>query len=132
MTEPTPAVNLRDFQSLIHKMYFEKDAARGVAGTYMWLAEEMGELASDLRKIEKLKFSGETTSTNSQSSPEELAELQALETNLREEFADVMAWLITIANIVEVDVSDAITQKYGSGCPGCKNFVCDCPDEEKP
>lgn len=127
MAEANPPVNLRDFQALIHKMYFDKDAARGVSGTYMWLAEEMGELASDLRKIEQLK-----DSPKSQSSDSERDELAKLEANLREEFADVMAWLITIANIVDVDVSDAITQKYGSGCPGCHQFVCTCPDEGKP
>lgn len=128
MTKPANnSVNLRDFQKLIHKMYFEKDAARGVSGTYMWLAEEMGELASDLRKIEKIKFA--SPDVKQDKTPEEIA---ALESNLREEFADVMAWLITIANIVDVDVSDAIAQKYGSGCPGCNEFVCDCPDEGKP
>jgi NTP pyrophosphatase (non-canonical NTP hydrolase) len=130
MTKPTQSVDLRDFQTLIRNMYFEKDAARGVAGTFMWLAEEMGELASDLRKIEQVKFSpNQTLDDTKKVSPEELG---ALESNLREEFADVMAWLITIANIVDVDVSEAISQKYGSGCPGCKNFVCICPDEDKP
>lgn len=131
MTDKNSSVDLRDFQALIHKMYFDKDAARGVSGTYMWLAEEMGELASDLRKMEQLKFSpnSEPSAITNEEQSEELAKL---ESNLREEFADVLAWLITIANIVDVDVSEAVTQKYGAGCPGCKKFVCDCPDSEKP
>jgi len=101
-----PNISLRDFQELIREMYFEKDEARGVDGTFMWLMEEVGELASALRD-----------GTHEQRV---------------EEFADVLAWLTTIANVVDVDLSLAITQKYGSGCPGCGQLVCCCPDEGKP
>lgn len=87
-------------------MYFEKDAARGIDGTFMWLMEEVGELASALRGDDR--------------------------DNLREEFADVIAWLTTIANVAEVDLDMALKEKYGSGCPGCAKLACTCPDEEKP
>jgi len=118
-------MDLRDFQNLIRTMYFEKDVARGVSGTYMWLAEELGELASDLRKVEQLR---------AEPSPdaESKAELATVEANLKTEFADVIAWLVTIANVVDVDLSDALAAKYGTGCPGCRNLVCDCPDAAKP
>ena len=49
-----------------------------------------------------------------------------------EEFADVLAWLATIANITGVDLEEAITRKYGAGCPGCGHFTCRCDDAEKP
>ena len=49
-----------------------------------------------------------------------------------EEFADVLAWLATIANVAGVDLNEAISRKYGDGCPGCNQFVCVCPDSEKP
>jgi len=101
-----PEISLRDFQQLIHQMYFSKDLARGVDGTFMWLMEEIGELASALRD----------------GTPEEQ----------REEFADVLAWITTIANVVNVDLSEAVAKKYGRGCPGCGKFVCQCADEEKP
>ena len=42
-------MTLREFQALIREMYHDKDAARGVEGTFMWLVEEVGELASALR-----------------------------------------------------------------------------------
>ena len=118
-------MDLSDFQNLIRTMYFEKDIARGVSGTYMWLAEEMGELASDLRKVEQLRMADD---------PDESAKakLAAVESNLKAEFADVIAWLATIANIVDVDLSEALAAKYGKGCPGCGNLVCDCPDADKP
>ena len=118
--------DIRDFQKLIHKMYYEKDVARGVSGTYMWLAEEMGELASDLRKIEQFRSAQEKGETVND---QELAELRK---NLGAEFADVFAWLATIANVVDIDLAEALTEKYGAGCPGCEQLVCVCPDEEKP
>jgi NTP pyrophosphatase (non-canonical NTP hydrolase) len=52
--------------------------------------------------------------------------------NQAEEFADVLAWLSTIANVAGVDLAAAVRDKYGAGCPGCSQFVCICPDEGKP
>ncbi len=102
---PAP-ITLTDFQRLIRQMYFEKDLARGIDGTFMWLMEEVGELAAALR---------------SGSHEERLGE-----------FADVLAWLCTIANVAGVDLTEAIQRKYGSGCPGCGQLVCSCADAEKP
>ena len=48
------------------------------------------------------------------------------------EFADVLAWLVTIANVVDVDLDEAVRRKYGQGCPGCGRLACTCPDAEKP
>ena len=105
MTKSTP-VSLDDFQQLIREMYLEKDKARGVDGTFMWLMEEVGELAAALR--------------------EGTRDEQAAE------FADVLAWLTTIANVVGVDLAAAVHQKYGAGCPGCGQLVCQCDDAGKP
>jgi NTP pyrophosphatase (non-canonical NTP hydrolase) len=99
-------ITLGDFQQLIRKMYFKKDAARGIDGTFMWLVEEFGELASSLREGTRLEQ--------------------------QEEFADVLAWLVTTANIAGVDLSAAVRDKYGSGCPGCGRLVSNCHDAEKP
>ena len=48
------------------------------------------------------------------------------------EFADVLAWLATIANVKGVDLEAAVLKKYGHGCPGCGQMVCACGLEEKP
>ena len=41
-------MTLREFQSLIRGMYHDKDASRGIEGTFMLLTEEIGELATAL------------------------------------------------------------------------------------
>jgi NTP pyrophosphatase (non-canonical NTP hydrolase) len=99
-------MELEELQRLIRHMYLPRDVARGVDGTFMWLIEEIGELAEALRK-----------GTHEQR---------------MEEFADVLAWLATIANVAGVDLSDAVRRKYGSGCPGCGQLICQCTHAEKP
>lgn len=105
-SDESASLDLADFQALIRRMYYEKDVQRGVDGTFMWLMEEVGELAAALRHGSHEDRLGE--------------------------FADVLAWLTTIANVSGVDLSEALKRKYGSGCPGCGQFVCVCDDAEKP
>lgn len=99
-------MTLRELQDMIDTMYSRKDEERGIEGTFMWLMEEVGELATALRSGTK----------------EELAL----------EFADVLAWLATIANVAQIDLEAAVRTKYGQGCPGCQAMVCVCGAEEKP
>ena len=84
-------MHLNEFQNLIRDRYFETDSARGVPGTFLWLTEEIGELASALADRERGKGDQEA---------------------LASEFADVLAWLATIANVCEVDLEQAIRAKY--------------------
>lgn len=93
-------MTIADLQALIEKMYSSKDRERGTPATFLWLCEEVGELAAALRE-----------GTHQQQ---------------REEFADVIAWLVTLANINDVDLTAALQEKYGQGCPGCGRLVCAC------
>lgn len=93
-------MTIQEFQALIERIYFEKDSARGTEGTFMWLAEEVGELSRALRR----------------GTPEQL----------RGEFADVAAWLFTLASIAGVDMAAAVAEKYGGGCPKCGETPCGC------
>jgi NTP pyrophosphatase (non-canonical NTP hydrolase) len=97
-------MEIREFQELINRMYSDKDRQRGSAGTFLWLMEEIGELASAI---------GEGIDH------EEKAK----------EFADVFAWLVTLANVEGVDLDKAVQKKYGTGCPGCGKIVCTCSDK---
>ncbi len=98
--------SLGQLQQVIRELYDAKDRRRGVEGTFMWFMQEVGELATALRN----------------GSPEE----RALE------FADVLAWLATLANITGVDLESAVQAKYGGGCPGCRRSPCVCNQADKP
>jgi len=93
-------MTIAQFQKLIERIYLEKDSRRGLAGSFMWFAEETGELARALRRGD--------------------AEQQ------RAEFADVLAWLSTLASIAGVDLESAAREKYEQGCPKCGSIPCQC------
>ncbi len=98
------ALTIAGFQGHIRERYAATDRARGTAGTFMWLIEEVGELAT------ALQHAGEADSD------------LAKRANLEEEFADVLAWLCTLANINDVDLAEAVRAKYltGAGPAGHK------------
>jgi len=99
-------MTLREFQANIERTYGRRDAARGLAGTFLWFVEEVGELAEAIR----------------------LSDAEAV----REEFADVAAWLVSLAQIEGIDLEDAVTAKYGGGCPSCGGCPCRCEDPSRP
>ena len=82
----TKALTLAEFQEFIFDRYEKVDRARGAPRTFMWFVEEVGELASALQGADR--------------------------DNIEEEFADVLAWLCTLANINDVDLTRAVTRKY--------------------
>jgi NTP pyrophosphatase (non-canonical NTP hydrolase) len=79
-------MTIAGFQQHIRERYYPTDKARGTPATFMWLIEEVGELATALH--------GDDTA------------------NLADEFADVFAWLCTLANINDIDLQRAIHRKY--------------------
>ena len=107
---PTPShdpalddpMTLAEFQRHIHERYHAADAARGTPGTFMWFIEEVGELATTLHKV-----AGEAPHTSGGST----------HADLEGEFADVLAWLCTLANINGVDLPAAVRRKYLGDAP---------------
>jgi NTP pyrophosphatase (non-canonical NTP hydrolase) len=94
-------MTLAELQTRIRDLFGAKDARRGVEGTFMWFMEEVGELAAALRDRSDAD-------------------------NLALEFADVLAWLATLANVAGVDLTAAVARKYGGGCPRCRAAPCAC------
>ena len=86
MTTDPAEIPLRAFQRHISERYEKADRERGTPGTFLWFIEEVGELATALHGTDRA--------------------------NLEEEFADVLAWLCTLANINDVDLAAAVTRKY--------------------
>ena len=87
-------MTIREFQDFIRRQYYSTDSARGTPGTFLWFVEEVGELASALAGKDQ--------------------------SNKEEEFADVLAWLCTLANINDVDLERAIEKYTVRGVDGHK------------
>lgn len=96
-TDDPHTLTLAEFQALIRDRYHATDAARGTPGTFMWFVEEVGELATALHKA-----AGEGGNTSGGE-------------DLPGEFADVLAWLCTLANINGIDLAAAVHAKYLQG-----------------
>ncbi|MET1160767.1 MAG: MazG nucleotide pyrophosphohydrolase domain-containing protein [Thermoprotei archaeon] len=79
-------MNIRDAQKIIREKYFERDTTRGLYSTFTWFIEEIGELADALIKMDRK--------------------------SLEEEIADVFAWLLSLANLLEIDLEEAFKKKY--------------------
>jgi NTP pyrophosphatase (non-canonical NTP hydrolase) len=85
---------------MMHRLYFHRDSKRGTVGTYNWLVNEVKELGEALESNDK----------------------KALE----DEFADVIAWLASLANISNIDLEKAALNKYDDKCPKCRHSPCQC------
>ena len=81
-------MQINEFQRFIEEKYGQRDRQRGTPGTFMWFIEEVGELSTALASDDQ--------------------------ENKVEEFADVFAWLCTLANINGVDLEKAC-EKYTDG-----------------
>jgi NTP pyrophosphatase (non-canonical NTP hydrolase) len=85
---------------MMKRLYFKRDSERGVVGTFNWLVDEVGELEEELKGKDK----------------------EATE----KEFADVIAWLASLANIMGIDLEKAALNKYNNRCPKCQASPCHC------
>lgn len=92
-------MNFVELQEIMDRTYGRQDRARGVAATIAWLTEELGELAQAVRKC---------------SQAEQL-----------HEFGDVLAWLASLANQLDLSL-DAAVSRYSLGCPKCGAVPCAC------
>ena len=108
MTSHAPALTIAAFQQLIRDRYYATDSARGASGTFLLFMEEVGELATALHDNRPAASAAFPAGKNRSITPEERA-------NLEEEFADVLAWLATLANIMGVDLERALGKYTEAG-----------------
>ena len=92
---------INEFQKMMRQLYFEKDSKRETEGTLNWLEDELHELREALEE----------------------GDIKAAE----KEFADVLAWLASLANVVDIDLEKAALTKYPNKCPKCGLSPCNCP-----
>jgi len=93
-------MHICEFQEMMRRLYFHRDSKRGVKGTLDWLMDEVEELREALEKEDK----------------------QAI----KMEFADVIAWLASLANVAGIDLEKAALEKYPDKCPKCSHSPCQC------
>ncbi|MDA1191451.1 MAG: nucleotide pyrophosphohydrolase [Candidatus Poribacteria bacterium] len=101
MTNTQEEYGIREFQRKIDATYGERDSERGVEGTFVWFVEEVGELAKEIRKMNR--------------DPQ----------RLKEEFGDVFAWLSSLASLLGIEMVEA-ARIYADGCPKCRETPCNC------
>jgi NTP pyrophosphatase (non-canonical NTP hydrolase) len=94
-------MQISEFQQMMRNLYFKRDCERGVKGTYNWLVGEVAELGEELKK------------GTDREAPEK-------------EFADVIAWLASLANVIGIDLERAAVNKYNFKCPKCQQSPCQC------
>ncbi|MET1123935.1 MAG: MazG nucleotide pyrophosphohydrolase domain-containing protein [Archaeoglobaceae archaeon] len=91
-------MHIKEFQRMIDEIYRRRDEERGIERTMLWVVEEVGELAEAVRK------GG----------------------NVGEEIADVIAWLVSLANLYGIDVEEEVLKKYPGYCIRCGKKPCEC------
>jgi len=94
-------MQIHEFQEMMKRIYFHRDSARGIIGTYNWLVDEVKELEEAISEQDS--------------------------NALMDEFADVLAWLASLANVVGINLEKAATSKYSGTCPKCHKSPCQCP-----
>ena len=101
-------VDIAELQRIIAATYGHQDRARGTDATFGWFVEEVGELSRAIRR---------------QGHAERV-----------EEFTDVLAWLVSLAELCEVDLATEAARRYGDGCPQCGASPCTCgaADPDRP
>jgi NTP pyrophosphatase (non-canonical NTP hydrolase) len=93
-------LHIHEFQDLMRRLYLNRDCERGANGTYERLTDELKELGDALKANDKK--------------------------GMEEEFADVIAWLASLANVLKVDLEKASLEKYDGKCPKCRHAPCEC------
>lgn len=82
------------------QIYFKRDSERGIEGTFNWLVDEVAELGKEIKGNDRVAT--------------------------EKEFADVIAWLASLANIMGIDLEKAALTKYPHKCPKCHVSPCQC------
>lgn len=93
-------MHIREFQNHIKEMYWHKDSRRSPEANFVYLVEEIGELGSAIIKGDRK--------------------------HIEEELADALAWLVSVANALSIDIEEVTLRRYGRNCPKCGENPCCC------
>ena len=99
-------MELKEIQEVIWKTYKHHDTRRGLQKTLEWFVTETYELTKAIEKGDKEE--------------------------IEEEIADTLAWLISVTNLLGIDIERSFLRRYGDGCPKCGSSPCKCIYRDKP
>jgi NTP pyrophosphatase (non-canonical NTP hydrolase) len=94
-------VDIKEAQEMMRRIYLKRDKTRGVMGTLERTFDELEELREAIQNDDPGSVS--------------------------DEMGDVFAWLCSLANLLGIDLSEALFNKYSDVCSKCKSSPCDCP-----
>lgn len=94
-------MDTKDAQELMRQIYYERDVERGIERTLLRTFQELGELSEAIQKNK------------------DISEVSA-------EIADVFAWVCSIANLLDIDLSKVLYEKYPDVCYRCGKAPCEC------
>lgn len=94
-------MTIREFQKNIDNIFGTRDKKRGISKSFNHLVEEVGELSQAMRKNDKEK--------------------------IEKEFSDVFAWMMTCANLIDIDIEKAV-ERFWETCPKCLGVKCSCDE----
>ncbi len=99
-------MSLNMLQKRIYEIYSHHDKRRGIQKTFKWFLSEVYEL--------------------------EEAIMDKDINGIKTEISDVLAWLLSIANLLEINLAEVFIERYGERCPKCGSNPCKCPYREEP
>lgn len=97
-------MELKDVQNLIRNIYLKRDKERGLERTLLRTFQELAELSDAIHKEKTMQ-------------------------DIEDEIADVFAWIISIANLLDIDLGRALINKYNNACSKCGKNPCECIDK---
>ncbi|MHA2047296.1 MAG: MazG nucleotide pyrophosphohydrolase domain-containing protein [Candidatus Thorarchaeota archaeon] len=95
-------MDIEEAQEMMRRIYLERDRTRGVVGTLDRMLDELEELREAIQNDDS--------------------------NEIADEIGDVFAWLCSLANLLDIDLSKALYKKYSDVCSKCKKSPCDCPE----
>ena len=96
-------MDTKEAQELMRRIYLKRDKERGLERTLLRTFQELGELSDAILQ---------------EHSQDEISD----------EIGDVFAWLCSIANLLDIDISDALWKKYPGVCYRCGMIPCECSE----
>ncbi len=97
-------MDIREAQEMIHRIYYERDKERGVGRTLLRTFQELAELSDAIMQNRSQE-------------------------DVERELGDLFAWVISIANLLNIDLAQALLNKYNYVCSRCGKSPCECTDE---